>query len=302
MGIHRDPKAGFDTRLRHITTAGVDLPAEVTELRARLKDFQRRDGGHAMRDRFADALIGADPEADIDLLWACALAEVAVTPALLAELRDAVHLRMHRAIRAAYAPHAVTIYESVAAKFDAAATRLTAAVAVVDVEAPAADLIDGTDKQRKAWKDAAVATAELNRLLVGLKAAAVLAEVCDDTADNLLPLTVHTGELHRRDIWAAWELDEHEAAAAKAARSDTAFTVPRDVTVSRTGRWGALLRLGAKVRACPPDSFAPYRRPKPMVERIVDGTRVLLDPESPDYQPPLPPKFAPPPARVVVTR
>lgn len=304
MALTRNPQVGFETRLRHIRTAGVDLPPEIDALRQRLKDFERTSGT-PMRARLADAVTAGDPRADLSLLRAAALAEAAADPAALADIGEAVRLRINREIRAKYSVVALSVYGQLAARFDTAASKLAAAAAAVDVELDAAAAVAAPEKARKAWLDAEHAAAELNRLLTPLKAAAVLAEICDDTAENDLPLCVDPGQLHRRRVWEAWETDEREAAAARAARSDTAFTVDRTAAVSRTGRWGALLRIDATIRACPPEAFTPYRRPARLEERTIhqDGRnmKITVDPEDDDYQPEQPPKFTPP-ARVVVTR
>ncbi len=304
MSISRDPQAGWETRLRHVTAAGVELPPAIDQLRQRLKAFQRMTEGNAMRERLAEAVISDDPEADRELLWACTLAEASANPPLVADLRDFVRLRINRQIRATYDAVAAPTYRAIAAQFDKAAQALTTAAAVVDVEATAEAVVGGTDKARKAWQDAAAAVAELNRLAQPLKAAAVLAQVCDDDADNDLALCCDPGDAHRRHVWAAWETELRQAQAERTARNGGPFTLAPPPAPSRTGRWGALLALGVTLRACPPDAFTPYRRPAPLIERTVhvDGRnlREVLDPEDPGYEPPeqQPKPFASPRIRV----
>lgn len=302
MSLHRNPQAGFETRLRHVASAGIALPSEMEQLRERLKAFQRATDGNPMRKRLAAAVVADDPAADLELWWAAALAEAAANPPLIADLREYVRLHTNRRIREVYAEVAEPTYLAIGAQFDKAAASLTAAAALVDIEAPAEAVVDANDKQRKAWKDAATAATQLGRLLPSLKAAAVLAEVCDDDAESDLPLCVDPGELHRREVWSAWETELREAQAERTAANNLPFTKPEPLTRSRTGRWGALLRLGATLRACPPDAFTPYRRPARLEERTVtiDGRnqRITVDPEDPDYQPPQPNPPASPRIRV----
>ena len=80
-------------------------------------------------------------------------------------------------------------------------------------------------------------------------------------------LTVDANGLHRRRVWEAFE-----------------------ETGGRTGRWGALRALGARIRAADLDSYEPYRKPKPMeVKQIRHGIgvrQILVDPEdAPEPEP-----------------
>lgn len=295
--LARNPQAQFEARIRHVAAAGIELPPDIDQLRQRLKDFHRGSGSTPMRDRLAEAIITADPTADMPLLWAAALAESNAATGIVAELHDGIRLQINRAIRACYAEVALPTYLAIAAKFDTAAQALTAAAAVVDVEAPADVAIAYPTKQQQAWRDAAVAVADLHRLIPALKAAAVLAEVCDDDPDHDLPLAVDPADLPRREVWHAWDTDHRDDQTQRRAKNAGALTVA-EVTRSRTGRWGALLRLGATLRACPPEVFTPYRRPARLIERTVDGKRRLVDPDADDYQPPQPPRFVSPRVRV----
>jgi hypothetical protein len=293
MTLHRNPQTNFELHVRRITSAGVELPPTIDQLRGRLKDFQRESGGHAMRDRLAAAVITADPETDRDLLWAAALAEASANPPLVADLREAVRLQVNRAIRATYSEVAVPTYLALSEQFNTAAQAFTAAAAVVDVELPAAAAINLPTKEQQAWKNAAAAVADLNRLTGPLKSAAVLAGICEETADADLALMVDPAAANRRQLWDAWEIEQTEAKAERAAANQSPFTTAQ-VVRSRCGRWSAVLTAGAILRACPPDAWTEYRRPGPMVEQVIDGRRVMVDPEAPDYQPPTPPRISPP--------
>jgi hypothetical protein len=291
--LHRDPQAGFEIHLRRIASAAVDLPQAIDQLRERLQSFQRDTSGHAIRDRLAQAVITADPAADRDLLWAAALAEASANPALVADLREAVRLQVNRAIRAAYAEVGAPTYLALAAQFDAAAQAFTNAAAEADPELHAEQAIALPAKQQQAWKQAAAAVCDLNRLAPPLKSAAVLGGICPDTKEADLVLMVDPREANRRTLWAAWEIELAEDQAERATKNGSPFTTGQ-LARSRCGRWGAVLKAGAAIRACPPDAFTEYGRPGPMVEQVIDGRLVMVDPESPDYQPPTPPRISPP--------
>lgn len=262
MSLHRNPQAGFETRLRHIAAAGVELPPEIDQLRQRLRDFQRATEGHPIRGRLAQAVITADRTADRELLWAAALAELAAGPPAVADLREHVRLAVNQAIGAAYAQVAQPVYLGLAAEFNAAADKLAAAMGVVDVELPAEAAITLPAKAQQAWKDAAAAVAELNRLAQPLRDAAVLAGIGPEAADAALALMVDPGEVDPGELWHAWDTDERDTKAARAARNGHPFTPAQPPTRSRCGRWAAVLALGATVRACPPNEYRDYPRPR----------------------------------------
>ena len=88
----------------------------------------------------------------------------------------------------------------------------------------------------------------------------------------LLPLIIDASGCHRRQTWEAWRANGE-----------------------RTGHWGALAGLGARIRAAELDTFEPYREPRPLVRRQFpvggpDSKGVykaeITDPEDEDYEPP----------------
>jgi hypothetical protein len=140
-------------------------------------------------------------------------------------------------------------------------------------------MVAADDTTRQAWLNAAVAAASLTALVPPLIACAQLAGVRVDAADERIAqawwqapiddaatfaLTVDAGELHRRRAWEAF-----------------------DTEGGRTDRWGPLVALGARLRAADLDTFAPYRRPAPLVHRqrqlagrpIGYVENVVIDPE-----------------------
>lgn len=268
MALHRDPGRRFDQALRYIASVA-ELPPEIVTLRTRLSEFTGR-AGTPIADRLAAAVVDGDTSADVDLLWSAGLAETASSPALRNELLTAVHDRVRAAIRNRYADHAVRIYETVAATFNAAADAFTAAAATVDPELPAEEIVDLPDKERKAWRAAADRADKMRRLVEPLHAAAVLAGICGSDADAALPLTVDADGLECAQVWAAWQIEDRQAKAQRAAAAHQPFTTDITATRSRCGRWSALLALGARIRACPADGFTDCPR-----KRVLDPVDAL---------------------------
>jgi hypothetical protein len=281
MGLHRDPAEHFDKALRLISSVA-ELPPDIVVLRTRLAEFTGR-AGTPMIDRIAAAVVDADDSADVDLLWSAGLAEVASNEQLRNHLLSSVRNRVHSAIRSRYAAHAIPVYEGIAALFNDAAQKFSQAATIVDPELVADAIVDGADKERAAWRSAANSADEMRRLIEPLHFAAMLAGICGSDRDELLALTVDAAGLHRRAVWQAWQIEDAEAKARRAADSHSAFTTGIGPTRSRCGRWSALHKLGATIRACPADEYADYPRPLPMRE-VVENTqggprRVFVDPE-----------------------
>lgn len=111
-----------------------------------------------------------------------------------------------------------------------------------DPETDGATLVHKPEAVRRRWFDSQMLAGQLNKILPIVVAGAELGgiSVYDDTV--LLPLTVDPGTAHRRRLWEAWSAGG-----------------------PRTGRWGALCGLGAKIRAAELEGFLPYRLPKPLV-------------------------------------
>lgn len=269
----------FEQRVRAITAAGVEMPQECVSLQQRLDAFQRAVGT-PMRDRLVRALVDNDNSADLPLLGALAQAEASPH----SDVRDAVRGAAQWHIRQAYSDHARRIYEEVAALFDDASKTLTDAVNTYDAETPSELVVAATDQQRRAWMDAQTAARKLTALLPALHAAASLAcaddeigggvhstgeKIRGDEAVNeevvLLPLSVDAQGLDRAAVWRAWDADA--TARQDQVRRDQGFTVAVP-TSSRTGRWGPLLRLGARLRACPLNELLPYPRTAPLPEPV----------------------------------
>jgi hypothetical protein len=147
------------------------------------------------------------------------------------------------------------------------------------------------DDQRAAWSAAEQLVAQLDATVPVLTVAAELAGVTvDNETGSLLALCVDTTDQPKRALWAAWETKD-----------------------GRCGRWAALVRLGARIRAADLTDIAPYDRPREIETRLEPEPgaphgyyrEVAWDPEkpeSPDNRPPAEPERAMIPGRRMVTR
>ena len=270
----------FNRRIRALR-AYVDLPDEYTVMADRLKAFEATGTATPCRD----ALVAAITAGDTDTATLAALAIAEASP----HRRDvfaAVYADLHTATRAAYQPHAAAKYQEVADQFDAAAAAFIKAANVFDPEAEPAAAIEASAAEQKAWKAAAAAAAQLDRLTAPLQAAAQLAGVAGEenpaahhgsyyydritTKDALLALCVDPGEIDRQTIWSAWDAAEEQATAANQAAQGFTVDVPRP---RNCGRWSALREAGVTIRAADLDSYEPFGRTEPV--------RVTPDPADP---------------------
>ncbi|EHK82123.1 hypothetical protein [Rhodococcus pyridinivorans] len=258
LGTH--PLDTFREQIDTVAAAGGTVPDTYTTINQRWSRYL--DIGHDTSALLADAITTPGDTSDLTQLRALALAERcgSIEQAdLTKELKAPVLL----ALRNAYEPVADANYRTLADTFTATATAFTKAVNAADPDLPAEQMVTQSEKARKAWTDAAIHAAELDQQLTALRAAAVLAGLRAHDNDALLPLTVDTTGHHRRRLWEAWETN-----------------------TGRTGKWGALARLGATIRAAHPDTFKPYRRPAPIEVKYMRGegryagsVRVEIDPE-----------------------
>lgn len=254
-------------QLRHsravqlLESRGIAPTADYADLRSRIGAYQQLDRPHESRLRAA-VINGA--EGDVAELRALAVAD-----RLAAEVDREVLQDAHQALRKAYDGPAA--YTEAATQFDKVAAAFTAAVVEIDPTLDAAAVVDEPDKRRKTWREGQRLLVELEDAATALHIAGLLAELAlptdqiagtqpwDDTLrSQLLGLTVRADGLHRRRVW----------------ESD----------------WVQLVQLGAELKAVELDSFEPYRKPAPLVERKIqrsDGTYafVQLDPEDDDFVP-----------------
>jgi hypothetical protein len=260
-----------------VANAGVPAPARWTELSDRLDAFMAMDNTYA--DALAAAVVNPSKTTDVPMLRALAAAEQTAGPQVLGAVNAPVIAAVEAAMSEAMAPVAADNYRLVAEQFNTAAAAFHAAAEAADPEAEARDMVTADDTARQAWLAAEVNAAKLTQLIPPLLAAAQLTGLRIDLADErinqawwsavidpaaIFGLTVDAGELHRRRAWEAF-----------------------DTEGGRTARWGPLVALGARLRAADLDTFAPYRRPAPLVHRqrqlagrpIGYVENVVIDPE-----------------------
>jgi hypothetical protein len=245
--------------------------------------------------RLADALIHPTKADDINWLHAHAVAEAAATtfPHVQAQVDGVVAGAVEQKLRALYAGAAQDIYTKAAARYNEAAAAFTEAAGTVDVETTDAnDVANMADDQRQAWAQAPTLTTQIDTTLPVLVTAAQLAgATVDNETGSLLALCVDTTNQPKRALWTAWDCKDG----------------------GRCGKWAALVKLGATIRAADLTDIGPYERPRDVEYRLEPqpggphGTyrTVAYDPElpvSPDNRPPAEPEKAMIPGRRMVTR
>jgi hypothetical protein len=226
-------------RVETLCVAGIAPPAEWDALRERLTDYQKLP--LAAADRLVAAVVAPTKGADVTTLHALALAETA-TPPQQAEIDNQVTAAVEHRLFEIYSKSALANYRKACAAFDSIATTFKRAASIIDPETDAAIMakVDTPDEHRRAWSDAQTAAYQLTALVELLIAAAELAGTTIDLVEGVPALCVDWGSAHRRRAWECWE-----------------------TTGSRTSRWGAVVKLGATIRACPLDEYQPYLRPPP---------------------------------------
>lgn len=282
MGTYTLP---LPERFRHhrhavsiLAGVGVEPPKRWRELDANLDAYLAIQNNAA--ERLAALVIRPVKGADLASLRALALAEQADTPHAVASVNSIVVTSVEAAMLDAYADTAAENHAAVCAKFDAEAQAFTDAATIAPPEAASDAMITADDATRTAYVAASIHSAALDKLMPAVLASAQLCGVRIDSGQDALgerwwespldeaaalALTVNPGELHRRRIWEAWQ-----------------------TVGGRTGRWGALVAVGATIRALSNlDTYAPYRRPRPLIhrqEQVLGAPRgtvrsVTIDPE-----------------------
>ena len=263
-----DPLDDHVALVETVEAAGIAPPQEWQALRTRLRSFGELADQTPQRDQLVAAVVGG-ADANVPLLRALALAEVAnhaQTTTIVGAVRNAVLARM----RELYDAVAADNYASVGEKFDTACKRFVTVASTVDVEADPVSMIEQPDKVRRSWLDAEAFGNAITKLLPAMAASARLAGIPDTDSDStVLPLVADLSGVHKRRAWEAWV-----------------------TTTGRCNRWGALLKAGAVLRACPLDEHQSYTEPRPMetreehirdeTGRVVATRRVPHDPEDSD--------------------
>ena len=227
-------------RVRALEQAGIAAPPEWTAVRERFDLFLGMRT--PCRDRLTMAVICPESDEDLTLLRAAAFAEASVVPTINHAVKSGVYVELVNL----YSPAAKSNYRKVAAQFDDAATKFTAAADVVNPEALAESMVTESQAQRTAWSQAPLHAGKLDALMPALIAAAELCGPSIVRDERMqLPLVVDDRGVHRRKLWEAWDYKD-----------------------ARCGRWSAILAVGAAIRAADLSSLHAYRRPKPLEQKI----------------------------------
>jgi hypothetical protein len=241
---HPDPYWDHLQTVQAVAAAGVEPPAEWVALRDRFDALFPDNPTFGLRDRLARAVINPQPDDDLPLLKAAVTAEGLGNNQAFGHIRAAVLDELRRI----YSTVAQQNYQAIAKQFDQAAKRFADAAALADPEGDPASMISQPDKSRKAYLDSESHANQLTRLIPALCGAATLATGIDVHPANqqlVLPLCVDVSTGKRRSLWDGW-----------------------DTTSGRTGRWGALAKLCATIRAHPlTEPLTEYRRALPVEQR-----------------------------------
>jgi hypothetical protein len=260
----------FATHLRQVERLerdGIAPPKSWVELRDRFTRYRELPSDAA--ERLARQLIHPTRDGDVGMLFAHAVSEAAAKtfPNVAAQVDQEVAGIVEAKLLELYKPHAATAFKAAATRFNEAAAAFIAAAHAVNIEADAADMVAADDEARTAWVSAPQYAAQLDSLVPLLTVTAQLAGVdITEVHGQMLTLCVDVAGMHRRELWQAW-----------------------DEKGGRTRRWGALTRLGARIRGADLSDVVAYRRahevqtrlePQPGQPRGVYET-VVYDPELP---------------------
>lgn len=172
-----------------------------------------------------------------------------------------------KALRDEYAKsNAKANYQLAVDQYNEAAQALTEALAVVDPDLTADEVLPLNQEARDAYLQAPVLAAELTRAEEFLQTSAALAEIPEaDSKQTQIGLTINWDKAHRRRVWEAW-----------------------DNTDSRAGKWKHLISTGAKLHAEQLDNlkeFADLAAIEIRQKHSGIGIRQYeFDPEDEDYE------------------
>ena len=263
-----------------LQNTGITIPGKWGRLNQQLTDFLELKS--AALNRLVDSVITPSASDDRTVLRGLAVAEAAATHPAVAQVNNAVINAVLTKLRDTITAAAPSIYAKASDQFNQAAASFHACCEVCDPERPAPEMVSAPDAERTAWMEAEGHAAKLTTLVPPLAVAASLAGIPGidlntldvDCHPTVIGLAVDTTDLQRRRVWEAWLTKDGDG---------------------RTGRWGALVALGATIRALPDlKTHQPYPEPRPMEyrdETVVDQhghatliRRVPHDPED-DHTP-----------------
>ena len=237
-------------------TLGITAPKPWRDLRQRFDD---RHTSMSFADQYVGAVVNGDTQADLALLRSVAIAVASTLPTHEATIDNYLRVVVERRLLELFEPEAPKVYRHAQQHFNTAVKKFLDCTQIVDVNQTAEQLINATDDVRTAWVSAQIHAGAIDGAVDVLAAAARLSGAAASTHEELLPLVVSTGGVHRRVLWTAYESE------------------------SRCGRWPALAQA-TEIRAAelPVES---YRRPLPLQEKWranpngIGNVRVMVDPE-----------------------
>ncbi|MGZ4562998.1 MAG: hypothetical protein ACXVX6_05340 [Mycobacterium sp.] len=276
----------LDGFLRLVGATGVPAPREFENVRARLAVLNDAIAEQPHADRLVAAVLDG-PGDDIAALLS--LASTSPAAPVVERVRAETLSRLTELWPARRA------YLRVASQFDSCARRFVDLAHQVDIGAPAERIVAADRREQKAWNQAPEVAAELDALVPRLAAAAELVRgvlprrIGTNDESLFIPLVVaNVEQLHRRRLHEAFCCLSEEVPPPPALTS-AAVTQTRQHPLEglRTGRWGLLLGLGARLAACPnPARLELLPPPRGYVTLTADpaGRRItprVIDPEDP---------------------
>lgn len=249
-----------------ILALGGTVPQEHHDLRARWIEFLGVEM-HGM-ERLRSAVI--EGTGKLEDAYRDAVTENAADGQMRVIIMQNIALAVIAAMRDQYATTAASNYATAADCYNATAKRLTDALAIVNPDAPESTMIGVPRKESDAYLSVPLVVLELDQHLDDLALAARLAGVYTINDETMrLPMAANVSDLHRRRVWEAWR-----------------------TTTGRGGRWHALVKAGATLKATATvTDLAPYREPEPVqVTQVRIGSngirgykRVETDPEDAEF-------------------
>jgi hypothetical protein len=256
MAPQREP---LERHVAHVTTvrqAGGEAPSAWVALHDRWVSYSE------LKTPVEDALVAAvlSGKGDLPTLRAASYAECVVGQPQFDVNRRVAEAVFEQLVEL-YRPVARKNYQTIAGRFDMVATEFAAAASAVDADAEAEAIIKGSEQERNAWAEIPLIAGRLDQLQGPLRAACELAGKSTKPREMQIALCVDPEGAHRRHIWDAYE----------------------NPGGGRGGRWAAIIKCGAAIRACDLDALQPYRRPAALIERMKEVNGILIrevtDPE-----------------------
>lgn len=232
--------SAYIDRVQRVTDAGGTVTKAYDEAVNRWHDWAELRESSPLQ-ALTDAYEAGATIKQLATLRAAALAAEATNAIMEATVHNAVAPAALAQIMAAYHPTKDDNYRVARDAYNALARQFTDLAETVDVEADARTMVAADEATRSGWLKAEVLAHQLTQAAAILADAATLAGKPTNTDSATIGATVNADGLHVRRVWEAWATTE-----------------------GRTGKWGALVALGATIEAPELDDLSNYREPMPM--------------------------------------